>query len=327
MDKKLLIWSLTLFLSIGDLLAQSNCLGDEKELLIRSNMPYMKISVDGYEGYYLIDYGATVSTIDSSVFINGTPNSSTAPNKFDNFDFYGSWGTVTLIPSDHSNIQGLGDIKQAGIIGTDFLSLNAFLLDYENEKIYRNNGDICTSDWLINNGFKEVSSSGYFSNTHTKLNNSCTFNVPTVPIRIGKAIAVAQIDPGFDDNRYKHSLNINRAFYNSLIATGIELEEVSDANFSLSTCVEGVTESVTVYRVKSDEDFEIVGVDGNPVLVTSDYYLFLKNPPQNVKSCGGIGTWQIPAAQFGASFLNDSKQILFDPFNSRVWFKKNPANE
>lgn len=324
MNKKIWICSfnlLILLFGICSLYAQDGCLGDEKELLIRSQMPYMKVSVDGFDGYFLIDYGATESTIDLSAFINGSPSPSSATNKFDNFDFYGSWGTVTLIPSDHSNIQDLGDIKQAGIIGTDFLSLNSFMLDYENEKIYRSNGVGCTEDWLLTNGYKEVSSLGYFSNNSDKLNNICIFNVPTVPIRIGKATAVAQIDPGFDDSSYNHSLNINRAFYNSIIATGVELEEVLEANFTLTTCIDGVNENFIAYKVKNDENFEIIGLDGYPVVVASDYYLFLKDSPESIKSCGGIGTWQIPAAQFGASFLIDSKQILFDPYNSSVWFK------
>ena len=40
--------------------------------------------------------------------------------------------------------------------------------------------------------------------------------------------------------------------------------------------------------------------------------------------CGGIGTWERPAAQLGASFVNDGTLVV-DPFSQRLWFKAGPA--
>ncbi|UCS91943.1 hypothetical protein KZP23_14550 [Echinicola marina] len=313
---------LALYLSsIPSIFAQSFC-GEVKPLLVRSQMPYIGISVDGHKGYFLIDYAATVSTIDTSAFVKGHPSPIGPSTYFNNFDFYGSWGKVTLFHADYSPIQGLGEIKQAGIIGTDFLSLNAFLLDYENGKIYRSKEDECTESWLSTHGFKAVSTAGYFADQKSKLQDNCTFNVPTIPVRIGKAMAMAQIDPGFDDGLYPFSVNINKAFFDAIEASGLSLEELPEASLSLSTCIDGITEEVKAYQVADGSKFEIIGMDGSPVMITSDFYIFLKNPPSSIYSCGGIGTWKIPAAQFGASFLAAAKQVFFDPFHSKVWFKK-----
>lgn len=89
---------------------------------------------------------------------------------------------------------------------------------------------------------------------------------------------------------------------------------------TLSTCVSGVSENVKAYKLPTGTSFAIIGVDGDPVVVRSDVHIFLKQTPLQAKSCGGIGTWQIPAAQIGASFLIDSKKIVFDPYKSKVWF-------
>ncbi|WP_200974396.1 hypothetical protein [Echinicola sp. 20G] len=312
---------LVLCLSSNAYIFAQSYVGEEKTLLIKSQMPYVALSVDGHQGYFLIDYAATLSTIDTSAFTKGSPAPIGPSTNFNNFDFYGSWGKVTLIHADYSHLQGLGGIKQAGIIGTDFLSLNAYLLDYENGKIYRSKEGECTESWLATHGFKPASSAGYFADQISKLQDNCTSNVPTIPVRIGKTMAMAQIDPGFDDGIYPHSVNINKAFFDVLEASGVFMQELPEANFTLSTCVEGITEKVKAFQIADDTKFEIIGMDGSPVMITSDFYIFLKNPPNAIQSCGGIGTWKIPAAQLGASFLASAKQVFFDPFHSKVWFR------
>lgn len=296
-----------------------SCFGEKRELKIGSLMPYTKVKVGNAEGYFLIDFGTTGSTIDLKGFISGSPTASGQPNQFSNFEFFSVFNTVNLSVQDHSNIK-LGNMKQAGILGTDFLSLNIFTLDYTNKTVYKASSNFCTDSSLRNNGFKAVSTIGYYSNNLSKLNNTCTPNIPTIPIKIGKTMAVAQIDPGFDDNLYPHSININQSLYDSIIDSGIVLLENNSANSTLSTCVSGVSENVKAYKLPTGTSFAIIGVDGDPVVVRSDVHIFLKQTPLQAKSCGGIGTWQIPAAQIGASFLIDSKKIVFDPYKSKVWF-------
>ena len=161
---------------------------------------------------------------------------------------------------------------------------------------------------------------GYYSNTFSQLNNTCTANIPTIPIKIGKISAIAQIDTGFNDALFNNSLNINQAFFNALVDAGINLVENPSANITLSTCVNNVIELVKAYKLPKGIKFSVTSIDGNPILIKSNINIFLKQSPSEVKNCGGIGTWNIPAGQIGASFLLDSKMVIFDPFQSKVWF-------
>lgn len=321
--KKNILYILLNFLFIGFTFSQSTqCLGEKREMKLGSLMPYSKVKVGSSEGYFLIDFGTTASTIDTNGFINSKPKLvSGSNNQFDNFDFYGSWGKVNLNIQNHSNIQGLGTIKQAGVLGTDFLCFNVFTIDYLNNELFRNySNNFCADSILLNEGFKAVSTAGYYSNDLKKLNNTCTPNIPTIPIKIGNISAVAQIDPGFDDRLYRHSVNINQAFFNALVDAGIALIENHIADYQLSTCINGLKESVKAYKLPNGVGFSIIGINGEPIIIHSDANIFLKQTSIEAKNCGGIGTWQIPAAQLGASFLIDAKKVVFDPFKAKVWF-------
>lgn len=297
------------------------CLGIKKDIELLSNMPYMKIKVGNAEGYYILDFGTTGSTIDTAAFINGTkpiPIAGTT-NQFDNFDFFGSWGKVNLSIQDHSGITGISPFKQAGIIGTDFLALNIFTIDYKKKTVYRSERDSFCSNSVLSKKYKPASSAGYYSNDLSKLNNNCISNVPTIPVRIGLSNAVAQIDSGFDDNKYRHSVNVNQAFYDEMMDAGVKLLDFKEADTSISTCVSGISEQVRAFKLAKGKNFEITGKTGKSIYISSDVVIFVKQTPLNAKKCGGIGTWQIPAAQIGTSFLNDMGSIIFDPFSSTVW--------
>ncbi|KJD34592.1 hypothetical protein PK35_02070 [Tamlana nanhaiensis] len=296
--------------------------GEKYPLKLGQTTPYAKASVGNFEGYFLVDFGTTNSTIDTNNFINGKPFATqNTSNQYANFNFLGPWGTVSLYHQNHANINGLNNFKQAGIIGTDFLTTNIYTLDFQNKAIYKSNStQFYTNKTLDSLGFKAASTIGYYANDYSKLNNDCTANIPTIPVKIGKISATAQIDSGYDDAKYQHSININQAFFNALIDADIYLVENPSANITLSTCVSYYSEAVKAYTLPEGVQFSITSIDGSPIFLTSDVNIFLKQTPPEAQTCGGIGTWKIPAAQLGASFLMDSKKVIFDPFQSKVWF-------
>jgi hypothetical protein len=139
-------------------------------------------------------------------------------------------------------------------------------------------------------------------------------------VRIGSVAAVAQVDTGYADSLRPPSMNINQALLERLERAGVALIRVPEADLSLSSCVRGEAERVLAYRLTAGSAVELVGSDGNAVRRLAGVTLFLKTSPASIQRCGGIGTWSEPAAQLGASFVNDGTLVV-DPFSQRLWFR------
>jgi hypothetical protein len=303
-----------------------SCLGEKKKIVIDHQMPYLTVKLGNAEGEFVLDFGTNITSIDPENFKNSVKPEPIGGGqleyekfyKFKNFNFYNYPGEVNLLIRK-SQVSGL-KFKQAGVIGTDFFMEAIFTIDYQNGFLYKSSKDSFCKDKVLNDaGFKAVSTAGYYvDNFDRLLDPKTTINVPTVPVKIATVTAVAQIDPAYDDGVYRHTVNINQAFFESLKSAGVKLEKITDVQ--LSTCT-GASETVSSYRLGKGYSFQIMGIDGSPVVIANDAHIFVKGNSQETQKCGGIGTWKIPAAQIGASFLNDSEKVIFDPFTSRVWFK------
>ena len=296
------------------------CFGPARPLVVSSHMPYATVRIGAAVGYFVLDFASTQSTVD---LVKGfAPGPAPQPkagtlDQFDGFDFFGAWGTVRLELEDHSGVQGT--VHQAGIVGTDFLMFDVYTLDYEHAAVYRApRGAFCADAVLAAAGLRPLSTASYYASDPSKLGPGAS-NVPTVPVRLGLAQAVAQLDTGFDDARQRHSVNVNRAFFDAIAAAGVKLEEAPRSSMILSTCVPGQTETLTAYRPPPGVTFDFLATDGTPARSADDVMLFLKETPAAARICGGIGTWTKPGAQVGASFYVDAKKMVFDPLSSRVW--------
>lgn len=287
-------------------------------LAITRQMPYVFARVGAAKGHFLIDFATIESSLDPCGFLPGArprPAPGTA-DQFDGFDFYGVWGRAKF----HLRVYDIeGAVPQAGIIGTDFLARHVYTLDYQEGALYRADAaSFCGDEHLRAGGFAPVTSQGYYEADLEKMRAGFP-RVPTVPVRVGKVTAIAQLDTGFDDALYRHSVNINPALFQALTAAGVKLEKIADG-VALSTCVANEVEKVIPHRIASDHAFEIVAEDGSAAVAARDAVLHLKESPAAVRVCGGIGTWEVPAAQLGASFFVDAGRVVFDPFKARVWF-------
>jgi hypothetical protein len=304
------------------------CLGETRSLILSSGMPYTPVRVQGRTGFFVVDLGADGSAISPPTFLPGRgagprPMAGSS-DRFEGLDFFGPWGPVRLAVQDHSTIRG--PIPQAGLIGTDLLAGHVVTLDYARGLLHRaERGAFCSEAVLRQAGFAPLSSRDYYGTAGVPLRcpaaprrSGCP-NIPTIPVRIGRSLAVAQIDTGYDDGRHAPSLNINRAWLAELQAAGVQPQRWPEADLSLSTCA-GVAEPVRAYRLPQGSALELVGSDGLAVRRLEGVTLFLKDTPQAARSCGGIGTWGQPAAQLGASVVNDGTLVV-DPFAQRVWFR------
>jgi len=250
-------------------------------------------------------------------------------DRFAGVDFFGPWAPLRLSVQDHSGIRG--PLPQAGLIGTDLLNGHVITLDYANGLLRRASAEgFCSDGVLRQAGFQPLSSRDYYGTNTAALRcpaaprrGGCP-NIPTIPLRIGSVGAMAQVDTGYADGLRPPSMNINRALLQRLEQAGVPLIREPGADLSLSSCVRGAVERVLAYRLSAGSAVELVGSDGGndggAVRRLAGVTLFLKDSPDAIQACGGIGTWSEPAAQLGASFVNDGTLVV-DPFSQRLWFR------
>ena len=315
------------------------CLGRPMPMRVSKEMPYALAAVGGSSGYFALDYGANVSSIDLGAMPEARPLPGSCDSAklgqactFENLDFGGDQGQVSLLTADYSRLSL--DLRQAGLIGTDFLSENAYTLNFAGGTLsIAGEKDFCSADALRGAGFAPMNTAGYFSSDTSNLLPLSSLdgkyagglsvpNVPAVPVRIAGVEAAAQIDTGYSDYIVRHAVNINPALYSRIAAAAPKaLARWPEGDKKLSTCVPGVTEPVEAYRLNSGA-VEFLTMDGGALRAFAQAVIYVKRTPQAAMSCGGIGTHTKPSAQLGGSFIADLGVVVFDPFASRVWARK-----
>jgi hypothetical protein len=290
-------------IEIGDHDTRALCGGRRYAMGVVPNgaSPYIELSADGVPGQFLLDYGSTRSSLSASAFAASEGSVRKATISLPSFER----GDFDL---KHHDLLLQPEKRQLGVIGADFLSLlsvqitgNAVFLGAEP----------CLPKALSMDGLVPISQNGFFSSDLSKIDAGLP-NVPVVFLRLGEVHAWAQIDTGYDDTVYAHSVDINEALYARLVESGIKLERVGEV--SVWTC-EG-RESRHVYAVKG-RALVIENEQARLIVQTENFHLILK--PAN--GCGGIGEMAVPAAQLGASFLRLFGTVVFDPRSAKVWLE------
>jgi hypothetical protein len=298
------------------------CFGDRVPLTVAQSMPYVLASIGSASGWFLVDHGSNYSTIDAAAFDGGVPrpNAGTS-DRFDGFRFFGNWGTVRLAPSSHGGVDDL-PFRQAGIIGTDFLTTAAFTIDYRGGGLYRASAQrFCSDERMRALGFVAASAAGYFANDPRVL-AATPYQLPAVPIRLGPVTGLGILDPGFGDNGFRHSLVINEAYFRELRGAlqraGLDVLVIRDSN--LSSCVPSATETTVMLKLPPGQRFDVVATDGSAAVGATDTVIYVR--PDRASGCPGIGQADFPLALVGASFLVDSGRVTFDPYSQRVWLQR-----
>jgi hypothetical protein len=330
------------------------CLGASLPLDPSGERTYVRVPVGGDAGVAVSDagdagdasappdddFGSNGSTIDFGAFnppgppytsCQGDAGAPGALCTFADFDFFGSWGQVTLVTADYSFL--FNSVRQAGIIGTDFLSVYPFTLDFYDQKILRAKvAEFCTDAQLLASGYSPIPASGFsklrpLSDVITDPDASTAGfsvpNIPTVPIAIAGVSALAQLDTGYDDRLYRHSININQALFDKIQqqSPGV-LSRFIQRDLYLTTCVPGLSQPGRAYMLSDGTAVDFLAEGGSVGRHDSGFMIFVKEALPEADRCGGIETWTVPAAQMGASFLVDAQAAVFDPIHSRVWLPK-----
>jgi hypothetical protein len=264
------------------------------------------LKVGDRSGAFLLDYGATASTLSVDVFGNGPDDAGTVVSRTISLPTFTA-GTFGLAKDWISSAPAGG---QLGIVGTDFLTLLTADFLFRDE-----GGDVrigerpCRAADLPGHGMAAVSQRGFFSSDPSRV-AAGRANVPVLYLRIGEVSVWAQIDTGYDDSARRTSIDINDALYQRLVRSGVVLE--ADRQLELSTC-DG-RESRSVYTLKNarvmitDEKGAAIADIGSPNLIRK-----ARN------GCGGIATLEEPAAQLGVSALTRLGRVVFDPKSELVW--------
>jgi hypothetical protein len=331
----------------GTALALPSCLGTALPMQQSGQLPFVTVKLGaapGSPGAFLIDFASTASWVDLQGFTApvpvptsclGNPAIPGALCQFSDFDYFGSWGQVALTTADYSALTTTP--RECGILGTDFLSLNPTVLDFGGHRIISSKGGtFCADAELIDAGFSSLSTVGFFTNnpnTLTPLSQVITDggasvigytvpNVPTVKVRVAGVEALAQFDTGFDDNLVRHSININEAYFQALLAQAPTalVRDVALDQF-ISTCV-GLTENAEGYRLAAGQSAAFVSETGALLRSQPNAVLFVKHTPAAARICGGIGTWNVPAAQIAGSYFVEASAVIFDPVRQRVWLPR-----
>ena len=261
--------------------------------------PYLALRADGVKGRFLLDYGATRSSLSAGAFAATAGAVRAAAISLPGF----GQGAFDLKRYGES-LQAKQ--RQLGIIGTDFLSL--LTAQFTGRAVFLS-AQPCPSAGLRARGLVPIAQDGFFSSNPSTIRRGLP-NVPVVYVSLGGIRAWAQIDTGYANSVYSHSVDINQALYQRLVESGAKLRRLADVG--VWTC-EG-HESRPVYAV-SDGALTIENEQARPILRTARFHLIVK--PAN--GCGGIGTMSAPAAQLGASFLQIFGTVVFDPKSGTVW--------
>ncbi len=259
-----------------------------------SGAPHIEIDIGGAPARAMLDYGATQSSLRAK-----TPA---------DLGLLVKAATSLPLPGESEFLTRHADPATDAIIGTDLLAHLTVALNATTAAI---SPAPCAASRLQEAGFTPIDQRGFFSPGRVHVAHDRP-NVPVVFLQIGAAKTWAQIDTGYDDDLYPHSLDINQAYYDALIADGARL--TLQNYVTVKTCAG--FESRPVYA--SRQPLVITNESGAAVAETSDYYLIVK--PANI--CGGIAAQPTPAAQLGVSFLRLFQTIVFDPQAGRVWIRK-----
>lgn len=313
------------------------CLGPSLPLQRAGQLPYVDATVgtgaNAQRVAFLVDFGSTQSWIDLAALARPAHLSCNATAcLYADFDFFGSWGQVSLLTSDFSRFTG--PPRQAGIIGTDFLSVKPTTMDYQGLRIFSSPASaFCQPAELEDAGFVAMPSTGFYSSNLNDLVPLSTViadagagfsvpNVPTLGLRLDGVTAFAQLDTGFDDKVVAGSINVNLAFLNEvLLRAPTALVRAPGMDLRLTTCV-GVDEPVTAWRLAAGHVLEFVTADGGSGYRIPSAVLFAKDTPAAARVCGGIGTWTVNGAQVAASHFITAGAVVFDGTHSTVWMPK-----
>jgi hypothetical protein len=268
--------------------------------------PYVRTGVSGKGGYFQVDTGASISTVDAEVFRRPVG----APILLDDFGFP-TFERGRFIALRFGNIPGPSDGRQIGQIGTDMLQHRVVEFHYEATPPYLAVSDQpCSAERLQAAGFVPIAQHGFFGKDRSRL-GGIVDNTPVAFMRIGTVTVPAWIDSGFVEANSSGTVQTNELVLDALRSAGVT---VAPAGSGQVINCHGETFDVKYWRAVgapmqiATEEGRTLFRYGAPVLMVM---------PRN--SCSGPGNVDVPVARIGAAYLNQWSTFVLDALGERVW--------
>lgn len=294
-------------------LEQMTCTGDRQELFLSNHMPYVHARIDDRRGWFVVDTGTNRSGFSKEWLDETSPVGEKV--KRDSFEYFEVYRDVTLRVDayDHDT----GDVKQAGMVGTDFIARHPTTFDYSRGTLYRAAGKgFCDDKTLRGAGLYPVPIRSddlmtYDAHPAGRRNN------PMIDVEVNGMRFATQLDTGLSDSWSKSmplTMNVNESFVNHLRAEGYSIELFGEPT-RLTTCQVGVYDTIQPFRIVGGMNIRIIDTDGRQHTIPG-VTLYLKT---GSKKCGGLNSWEEPMMQIGASWFEKWGVFSIDPVTKRFW--------
>jgi hypothetical protein len=278
----------------------------------RLHSPYVRTSVSGEAGYFQLDTGSSISTINAKIFRRPVG----ALVLLEDFTFP-TFERGRFIALNFGAGSGPLEGRQIGQIGTDMLTRRAVELHYDATPPYLVISDRpCPAAQLQAAGFIAIAQRGYFGSDRSRLGGVID-NTPVAFLRIGSVAAPAWIDSGMVEATLPGIVQVNQLMLDALRADRVALAPAGEGQ--MTNC-RGETFNIQFWRVV-DVSMRIVTEQGR-TLFTYDAPL-LAVVPRN--SCSGPGNIDVPVARIGAAYLNSWGTFVLDALSERVWLSPTRA--
>jgi hypothetical protein len=292
------------------------------------NAPYVDLKFEGKTGPFLIDYGASASSLEDGIWaipsmdprLGRDANGPTL--KTEGFGLPG-WSTtpVTLRMFDR-NVYLPDQRQQHGVVGVDLIESQNVELNYDSaDKRYATislYNAACDTSKFSAAGFVKIGQAGHWAKGGVAPDGIHNGPVAYFSLVDGKGVATklfwAQLDTGYEDSLLAYSIDINRALFASLQSSGIALKE--GPSMEVTGC-DGKSHSRRTFTAPA-QALRVQSDTGEVVTQLKSFHLLLKD---QAESCGGISTASAPAGQFGASFLKAFGTTIFVGSIKEVWVR------
>lgn len=287
-----------------------DCTAPAYAILVRNGSPYLRLAAKGANGTqkmgtFLVDTGANTSAIDATWAASvATIQADRKTATIAAFSFGYDQKDVQFHVQDLGGFSPIDGEKQAGTLGTDFLSEFVLDLDFENKSlrlIARQQLDTCSPSWRT---LSRVDLLKYSDAPPTEGEP----NIPTVELSLGSLDQLpCQLDTGTGTGAIENdsALSLNPSAFAAL---GVPTTKVNEVTLVRT----GKSVSVPVYGPTEGTFF---GVQ------LGSHNIEVKTIVVQGKESAYPFTVDSPYALMGMSVMQHWERIVLDPFGRAVWYK------